>query len=115
MEYVIIVVLLIILFLVTLRKEEKQTVMSYNPTTIANYFIKNHKSKDMTPMKVIKLFEDRKKTFVLAFTSQLASDAIVEENLDLYASNIAKFSLIECSSEMRIKYYDMEIIQILRT
>ena len=63
----------------------------------------------------IKLFEDRKKTFVLAFTSQLASDAIVEENLDLYASNIAKFSLIECSSEMRIKYYDMEIIQILRT
>ncbi len=63
----------------------------------------------------IKLFEEKKKTFVLAFTSQLASDAIVEDNLDLYQSNIAKFSLIECSSEMRIKYYDMEILQILRT
>ncbi|WP_312822112.1 TIGR04141 family sporadically distributed protein [Epilithonimonas sp.] len=63
----------------------------------------------------IKLFDTRKKTFVLAFTSQLASDAIVEHNLNLYNSNIAKFSLIECSSEMRIKYYDMEILQISRS
>ena len=29
--------------------------MAYNPTTVANYFIKNYKSGDMTPMKVIKL------------------------------------------------------------
>ncbi|MDD7886379.1 Panacea domain-containing protein [Flavivirga sp. 57AJ16] len=29
--------------------------MPYNPTTIANYFIKEHTSDDMTPMKVIKL------------------------------------------------------------
>ena len=28
--------------------------MPYNPTTIANYFIKEHKSDGMTPMKVIK-------------------------------------------------------------
>ena len=29
--------------------------MAYNPTTVANYFIKKYKSDDMTPMKVIKL------------------------------------------------------------
>lgn len=29
--------------------------MAYNPTTVANYFIKKHKADDMTPMKVIKL------------------------------------------------------------
>jgi uncharacterized phage-associated protein len=56
MEYVIIVVLLIVLFLVTLRREEKQTVMSYSPTTVANYFIEKHsKDGELTPMKLLKL------------------------------------------------------------
>ena len=56
MEYVIIAVLLITLFLVTLRKEEKQIVMSYSPTTVANYFIEKHsKDGELTPMKLLKL------------------------------------------------------------
>lgn len=29
--------------------------MPYNPTTVANHFIKKYKASDMTPMKVIKL------------------------------------------------------------
>jgi uncharacterized phage-associated protein len=56
MEYVITAVLLIALFLVTLRKEEKQIVMSYSPTTVANYFIEKHsKDGELTPMKLLKL------------------------------------------------------------
>lgn len=63
MEYVIIAVLLIALFLVTLRKEEKQivfnqniNVMAYNPTTVANYFIKKYgENGNLTPLKLIKL------------------------------------------------------------
>ena len=59
MEYVIIAVLLIALFLVTLRKEEKLqniNVMSYSPTTVANYFLYIGKDdQTMTPMKLIKL------------------------------------------------------------
>ena len=56
MIYIISVVFLIALFLVTLQYNSKEKyIMAYNPTTVANYFIKNYKSGDMTPMKVIKL------------------------------------------------------------
>ena len=56
MTYIISVVFLIVLFLVTLQYNSKEKyTMAYNPTTVANYFIKNYKSGDMTPMKVIKL------------------------------------------------------------
>jgi uncharacterized phage-associated protein len=59
MEYLIITVLLIVLFLVTLRKEEKLqniNVMSYSPTTVANYFIEKYsKEGELTPMKLLKL------------------------------------------------------------
>lgn len=59
MEYIIIAVLLIVLFLVSLRKEEKLqniNVMSYRPTTIANYFISKYgKDGELTPMKLLKM------------------------------------------------------------
>jgi uncharacterized phage-associated protein len=63
MIYIILAVFLTVLFLVTLRKEEKQIVsnqninaMAYNPTTVANYFIKKYsESGDLTPLKLIKL------------------------------------------------------------
>ncbi|WP_418263362.1 Panacea domain-containing protein [Flavobacterium faecale] len=69
MEYLIIAVLLIALFLVTLWKEEitktkvvyiskqdNNSIMSYSPTTIANYFIQEKaKFGKLTSMKLIKL------------------------------------------------------------
>ena len=59
MEYVIITVLLIVLYLVILHKEEKLqniNVMSYSPTTVANYFIEKYsKEGELTPMKLLKL------------------------------------------------------------
>ena len=56
MIYIVTIVFLTVLFLVTLRKEEKQIVMSYSPTTVANYFIdKYSKNGNLTPMKIIKL------------------------------------------------------------
>lgn len=61
---IVISTILIIIFLVSLSKGIKtkivfinrnENIMTYNATTIANYFIKEHKSDNMTPMKVIKL------------------------------------------------------------
>ena len=39
---------------------------------------------------------------------------IVEDNIEKYTSNIARYSLIHCSSEMRAYYYDLLNFQIPR-
>lgn len=52
----ILAVILLTLYISEKQKQKKvKNTMAYSPTTIANYFIKNHKSNNMTPMKVIKL------------------------------------------------------------
>ena len=56
MIYITAIIFIIGLYLVTLQKEEKQIVMSYSPTTVANYFIEKHsKDGELTPMKLLKL------------------------------------------------------------
>ncbi|MCY1719192.1 TIGR04141 family sporadically distributed protein [Prolixibacteraceae bacterium Z1-6] len=60
-----------------------------------------------------KLFE-KKIIYVLAFTSHLKEDLIVEDNIEKFDSNIARFSLVQCSSEMRANYFDMLNYQIKR-
>ena len=57
---------------------------------------------------------NKKIYFVLAFTSHLKEDLKVEDNIDKFDSNIARFSLIQCSGEMRANYYDMLTYQIGR-
>lgn len=59
------------------------------------------------------LFE-RKISYIFAFTSHLKEDLIVAENIEKFDSNIARYSLIQCSSEMRANYYDMLNYQIKR-
>lgn len=56
---------------------------------------------------------NKKIKYVLAYTSHLNSDDDISENLGKYKSTIAKYSIIECSSEMRINYYDLHTFQIL--
>lgn len=57
---------------------------------------------------------NKKINYVLAFTSHLKEDLKVEDNIDKFDSNIARFSLIQCSGEMRANYYDMLTYQIGR-
>jgi len=52
--------------------------------------------------------------YVLAMTSQLTVDLKIEDNIDKYTSNIARFSLITCSTDVR-GYYEMLTYQIPRT
>lgn len=74
---------------------------------------KKHNIDNLTLDEFKSLFEKRI-TFVLAFSSHLNSDLIVENNIEKYTSNIARYSLIQCSSEMRAYYYDLLNYQILR-
>lgn len=57
---------------------------------------------------------NKKIVFVLAFTSHLKDDLLVEENIDQFSSNIAKFSLVQCSSDLRADYFDLLTHQIKR-
>lgn len=57
---------------------------------------------------------NKKVSYILAFSSHLKEDWKVEENIDTFDSNIAKFSLIQCSGEMRANYYDLLVSQIRR-
>ena len=57
----------------------------------------------------------RKISYVLATASHLRDDLVIEDNIEAYTSNIARFSVTQCSSEMRTSYFDMLIHQIVRT
>ncbi len=61
-----------------------------------------------------KLLFRKKIYYVLAFTSHLQEDLKVKDCIDRFNSNIARFSLIQCSSEMRADYYDLLTFQIPR-
>jgi uncharacterized protein (TIGR04141 family) len=60
------------------------------------------------------LFLLKKPVYVLATASQLAQDLIIEDNMDKYDSNIARFSLTTCSAEMQTNYYELKTCQIAR-
>lgn len=52
-------------------------------------------------------------TYILAVTSHLKDDCVIEENIDKFNSNIARFSLVTCSTDIR-NYYEMLAYQIPR-
>lgn len=92
-----------------LATEEKQTLdVIYN-----KLLLKKNRIRNLSLDEFRDLF-NRKITYVLAFTSHLKDDVLVEDNIDKFESNIARFSLIQCSSDMRANYYDMVTYQIRR-
>ena len=54
----------------------------------------------------------RKIIYVFAFTSQFDTDDLVEDNIDKYKSNIARYSLIKCTKDMITNSFDLNICQI---
>ncbi len=75
---------------------------------------KKKRSVDGLSLDEFKDLFDKKITFVLAFTSHLKKDLEVLTNIDSFDSNIARYSLIQCSSEMRANYFPMLTHQIMR-
>ena len=67
----------------------------------------------LSELEFINLF-NKNINFVLAVTSHLVEDHLIEDNIEKFDSNIARFSLITCSNDMRTNYYDMLITQVPR-
>jgi uncharacterized protein (TIGR04141 family) len=59
-------------------------------------------------------FKSKKIHYVFATASQFESNDLIEENLSKYKSNIAKFSLTTCSSEVQTQYSNFLVFQIMR-
>lgn len=99
-------------------KRLRESLGSENPIFLKKIYNslleKGRNVNELNEEEFINLFKNKKIKFVLAFTSNLTEDLIVEENIDKYISNIAKFSVVECSSEMKINYYDIYFKQIPR-
>lgn len=83
-------------------------------TKIYNSLVNKGKSIDNLTLSEFKELFNQKITYVLAFTSHLKDDLSVIDNIDKFDSNIARYSLIQCSGEMRAYYYDMQTFQIMR-
>lgn len=76
-------------------------------------FKKGRNINDLSESEFLELFK-KKIVFVMAFTSHLKDDILIEDNIEEFDSNIAKFSLVQCSSEIRSNYFDLLNCQIRR-
>ena len=66
------------------------------------------RNMELNEESFIELFRTRKIKYVMSITSHLANRNVIDD-IEKYSSNIAKLSLIQCFTEMRTEYYDMEI------
>ena len=72
------------------------------------------RAKDRTNLsdKEFKELFKRKIIYVFAFTSGLYGDELVEEHINKYRSNIARYSLIQCNKDMQSFNFELNIHQI---
>ena len=75
---------------------------------------KERNFNSLTEDQFVNLF-NKNITYVLGFTSQLASDILVRDNIDSFNSNIARYSIVQCSSEMRASNGNLLLFQIPRS
>ena len=68
---------------------------------------------DLTLSKFKRLFK-KNINYVLAIASTLNEDLPIEDHMENYDSNIARFSLIHCSQEMTASYFPLSVYQIPR-
>lgn len=74
---------------------------------------KNRNVNNLSLEEFVLLF-DKSITYVLAYSSHLTVDYEVAKNVERFKSNIARYSLVNCSGEMRANFYDLETKQIMR-
>lgn len=81
---------------------------------IYNQLIEKNYNIDNLTLDEFKNLFNKRISYILAFTSHLKNDLVVANNIDKFNSNIARYSLIQCSGEMRAYYYDLLNYQIPR-
>ena len=94
----------------------RETLGSKNKTILTkiyNSLIGKGSNIDNLTLTEFKELFNKKIAYVLAFTLHLKEDLTVIDNKDKFNSNIARYSLIKCSGEMRAYYYDIQTFLIM--
>lgn len=65
------------------------------------------RNNSYTESGFIKLFREKDIKYVMCITSQTKNRPL-QQNMEKYKSNVAKLSLIQCYTEMRTEYYDLQ-------
>lgn len=81
---------------------------------IYNQLVQKNYNIDNLSLDEFKNLFNKRISYILAFTSHLKNDLVVADNIEKFNSNIARYSLIQCSGEMRAYYYDLLNYQIPR-
>lgn len=81
---------------------------------IYNQLVQKNYDIDNLSLDEFKNLFNKRISYILAFTSHLKNDLVVADNIEKFNSNIARYSLIQCSGEMRAYYYDLLNYQIPR-
>lgn len=93
----------------TLSSNEK----NYLKSNFQSLINKEDPNSNLTEDEFLNLFT-KKINYVMAFSSKHTRELIIENDTNLIKSSIAKFSIIQASSEMRAEYYDLFFCQIMR-
>lgn len=95
----------------------KEAVNGKNSTFLDRFYEKLINSgrnyDDLTLSKFKRLFK-KNIIYILAVASTLTEDLPIEDHMEKYNSNIARFSLIQCSNEMTTSYFPLNVYQIPR-
>ncbi|WP_207423737.1 DUF6119 family protein [Desertivirga brevis] len=77
---------------------------SYFQRVYSSILKKGRSVNQLNEKQFADLFFERKLIYVFATASQFENDPLIEDNISLYKSNIARFSLTTCASEVRTNY-----------
>ncbi|QXP68466.1 DUF6119 family protein [Polaribacter sp. AHE13PA] len=76
--------------------------------SIYNGLVNKERNNNLSQDEFINLFKNNSIKYVMSITGHLKNRPLIE-NINSYKSNIAKLSLIQCYTEMRTDYYDLNI------
>jgi uncharacterized protein (TIGR04141 family) len=75
---------------------------------------KGRATNNLSSIEFANLFYNKTLVYVFATASQFTDDPLISDEIEKYTSNIARFSLTTCSSEIRTRYGDFKTCQIRR-
>jgi len=84
-------------------KDEKNDYLK----SVFKLLISKKRNNTYTESSFIKLFRKKDIKYVMCITSQTKNRPL-QKNMEKYKSNVAKLSLIQCYTEMRTEYYDLQ-------
>lgn len=96
-----------------LHEDIKSGEFKYIRKIYSSYVKRDDREINLTETEFVSLFS-RRITYVFAFASNDLSDTLVENNIKKYRSNIARYSLVQCSKDMQTFMYDLKISQIMK-